>query len=63
MISLFIVEKNSERFRICLDPHDLNKNVQRPHYLIRTLEVDDLLEMDGVYKIGLHLRLLKCHVR
>jgi len=39
--SMVIVEKSSGQLRICLDPHDLNQNVQRPHYPIKT--IDDIL--------------------
>ena len=34
--SMALVEKNSGKLRVCLDPHDLNKNIQHPHYPIKT---------------------------
>ncbi|XP_048236731.1 uncharacterized protein K02A2.6-like [Haliotis rufescens] len=37
--SLVIVEKpHSKKLRICLDPLDLNRAIQRPHYPMKTLE-------------------------
>ena len=39
--SMVNVEKKSGKLRICLDLHDLNKNVQHPHYPIKT--IDDVL--------------------
>ena len=44
--SMVIVENKSGQLRLCLDPHDLNKNVQRPHYPIRTLD-DVLTQLNG----------------
>lgn len=44
--SMTIVEKKSGKLRICLDPHDLNKNVQRPHYPIKTID-DVLPQLNG----------------
>ena len=44
--SMTIVEKKSEKLRICLNPHDLNKNVQRPHYPIKTTD-DVLPQLNG----------------
>ena len=41
--SMVLVEKKSGKLRICLDPHDLNKCVQRPHYPVKTL--DDVLPL------------------
>ena len=39
--SMVVIEKSQGKLRICLDPHDLNKNILRPHYPTRTL--DDVL--------------------
>ncbi len=39
--SMVIVQKSEGKLRICLDPKDLNKSIQRPHYPMRTL--DDIL--------------------
>ena len=44
--SLVVVENSSGKLRVCLDPRDLNKAVQRPHYPSRTLE-DTLPELTG----------------
>ena len=41
--SMVLVEKKSGKLRICLDPHGLNKCVQRPHYPVKTL--DDVLPL------------------
>ncbi len=36
---LVVVEKNKkDKLRVCLDPRDLNKAIQRPHYPLPTLE-------------------------
>ncbi|XP_033759886.1 uncharacterized protein K02A2.6-like [Pecten maximus] len=35
--SLVVVEKSSEKLRVCLDPQDLNRAINRPHYPMRTL--------------------------
>ena len=36
---LVVVEKpHKNQFRVCLDPRDLNKAIQRPHYPLPTLE-------------------------
>ena len=43
--SLVVVETNN-KLRVCLDPRDLNKAIQRPHYPMRTLE-DTLPELAG----------------
>ena len=43
---MVIVKKKSGQLRICLDPHDLNKNVQRPHYPIKSLD-DVLPQLNG----------------
>ncbi|XP_052797485.1 uncharacterized protein K02A2.6-like [Mya arenaria] len=39
--SMVVAEKANGKIRICLDPRDLNKAIQRPHYPLRTL--DDIL--------------------
>ena len=44
--SLVVVEKQSGKLRVCLDPRDLNNAIQRPHYPMRTLE-DVLPELSG----------------
>ncbi|KAK3107010.1 hypothetical protein FSP39_004902 [Pinctada imbricata] len=44
--SLVVVETSSGKLRVCLDPRDLNKAIQRPHYPMRTLE-DTLPELSG----------------
>lgn len=44
--SMVVVEKKLGQLRICLDPHDLNKYIQRPHHPIKTLE-DVLSELSG----------------
>lgn len=37
--SLVVVSKpHNNKLRVCLDPQDLNKAIQRPHYPMRTLE-------------------------
>lgn len=36
--NLVIVEKPNKSIRLCLDPHELNKVVEREHFLIPTLE-------------------------
>ncbi|KAL0194540.1 hypothetical protein M9458_008112, partial [Cirrhinus mrigala] len=37
--ALVVVEKpKSQKLRVCLDPRDLNKAIQRPHYPLPTLE-------------------------
>ena len=36
--SLIAVKKKKNKLRICLDPRDLNKSVQRSHYPLPTLE-------------------------
>ena len=40
---MVLVEKKSGKLRICLDPQDLNKCVQRPNYLVKT--TDDVLPL------------------
>lgn len=35
---LVIVEKSNSKLRICLDPRDLNKAIQRSHYPMSTVE-------------------------
>lgn len=44
--SMVVVEKGQGKLRICLDPTDLNKCIQRPHYHMRTLE-DVLPSLSG----------------
>ena len=39
--SMVVAEKGNGQIRICLDPRDLNKAIQRPHYPLRT--IDDVL--------------------
>ena len=36
--NLVVVRKPNGKLRICLDPHDLNKAIMRPHYPLPTLE-------------------------
>jgi len=36
--SLVVVEKPNGKVRLCLDPQDLNKAIQREHYPIQTVE-------------------------
>ena len=37
--TLIVVEKpQTGKLRVCLDPRDLNKAIQRPHYPLPTLE-------------------------
>ena len=36
--SMIAVKKNNNKLRICLDPRDLNKAIQRSHYPLPTLE-------------------------
>ena len=40
---MVLVEKKSGKLRICLDPQDLNKCVQSPHYPVKT--IDDVLPL------------------
>ena len=42
--SLVVVEKSNGKLRVCLDPRNLNKEIKRPHYTMRTLE-DAILKM------------------
>ena len=35
---MIAVKKKNNKLRICLDPRDLNKAIQRSHYPIPTLE-------------------------
>ena len=44
--SLVLVEKGNDKLRFCLDPGNLNREIQRPHYPMRTLE-DTFLELSG----------------
>lgn len=44
--SMVVVEKRSGKLRVCLDPHDLNKVIQRPHYPLKTLD-DILPQLNG----------------
>ncbi len=45
--SMVVVEKpETGKLRVCLDPHDLNKAILRPHYPMRTLE-DILPDLAG----------------
>lgn len=44
--SMVVVEKKSGKLRICLDPHDLNKAIQRPYYPVKTLD-DILPQLNG----------------
>ena len=36
--SMVIVEKRDGNFRICLDPHNLNKAIKREHYPMQSAE-------------------------
>ena len=36
--SLVVVEKPNGKVRLCLDPRDLNKAIQREHYPMQTVE-------------------------
>ena len=36
--SIVVVEKPTERLRICLDPRDLNKAIKRIYYQLKTFE-------------------------
>lgn len=38
MSSLVVVEKLNGKVRLCLDPQDLNKAIQREHYPMQTVE-------------------------
>ncbi len=45
--SMVVVEKpKTGKLRVCIDPHDLNKAILRPHYPMRTLE-DVLPDLSG----------------
>ena len=46
--SMVVVEKPSGALRICLDPRDLNKAIQRPHYPLKTLN-DILPQLSGAH--------------
>ena len=35
---LVVVEKPNDKVRLCLDPRDLNKAIQREHYPMKTVE-------------------------
>ena len=47
--SLVVVQKPSEKLRICIDPTDLNKAVRRPHYPIP--RVEEILTKLGKAKV------------
>jgi hypothetical protein len=45
--SLVIVEKKSGQLRLCIDPRDLNKNIKREHFHLRT-KTEITAEMAGL---------------
>ena len=63
--SMVIVEKKSGKLRICLDLHDLNKNVQCPHYPIKTNDdvLPQLKSRQIFHAIGHYICILEHHVR
>ena len=46
MSSLVVVEKPNGKVRLCLDPRDLNKAIQREHYPMQTVE-EVVTELSG----------------
>lgn len=56
--ALVVVEKpKSQKLRVCLDPRDLNKAIQRPHYPLPTLE-EVTTKLTGARYFSVLVRLL-----
>ena len=56
--SLTIVPKKDNSLRLCLDPHALNKSLQRTHHKISTLEELNLIFVNAKYFSILMLRVV-----